>query len=173
MPKPKIDIRQLDRMLRSGKSQKECAQVFGVTEAAVSKAKKRLKNTIVRTASLEKANEIMEFHLDMAGQLRKINHAINDELDKTRHLAANADVENLKPLQEIIIKFSSEIRHQLALQIKIFQAWYDVKTYAVFQDEVLRILDEMSPGVRSEAIRRLWEAGALRGTTKIMKKKKN
>jgi len=171
MPRSKIDIRKLDRMLRSGKSQKECAQVFGVTEAAVSKSKKKLKNTIVRTASLEKANEVMESHLDMAGQLQKINHAINDELDKTRHLAANADVENLRSLQEIIIKLSSEVRHQLALQIKIFQAWFDVKMYAEFQDEVLRILDEMSPGVRSEAIRRLWEASALRSTTKIMNKK--
>ncbi len=39
-PKPKIDKLKLHKMLQNGKSQKEVAQVFGVSEGAVSKAVK-------------------------------------------------------------------------------------------------------------------------------------
>jgi hypothetical protein len=36
----KIDKVKLNQMLRSGKTQRECAKVFGVTEGAISQAKK-------------------------------------------------------------------------------------------------------------------------------------
>jgi hypothetical protein len=39
MPKPKIDRVKLDQLLRSGRSQKEVAQVFHVSEAAISKSR--------------------------------------------------------------------------------------------------------------------------------------
>ena len=42
MPKPKIDKVKLSQMLKAGKTQREIAQVFGVTEGAISKAKKEL-----------------------------------------------------------------------------------------------------------------------------------
>jgi len=37
MPKPKFDRVKLDQLLRSDKSQKEVAQVFQVSEAAISR----------------------------------------------------------------------------------------------------------------------------------------
>ena len=40
MPKLKIDRVKLNQLLNSGKSQREVAQVFGVIEGAISKAKK-------------------------------------------------------------------------------------------------------------------------------------
>ena len=40
MAKSKIDLVKLNQLLRSGKTQRECAHVFGVTESAVSKAKR-------------------------------------------------------------------------------------------------------------------------------------
>ena len=42
MAKPKVDIRKLDQMLRSGKSVKLCAKFFGVTPSAISQHKKNL-----------------------------------------------------------------------------------------------------------------------------------
>ena len=91
MPKPKIDLRQLDQMLRAGKAQREIAQVFGVSESAVSKARKKLRSNIVRTVGLEKANEVVESHLDMMGQLRKINAAIDEELDRAKESVIAAE----------------------------------------------------------------------------------
>ena len=65
MAKPKIDIRKLDRLLRAGKSQREISHVFGVSESAISKSKKQLRNNIVRTVGLERANEVVQDHIDM------------------------------------------------------------------------------------------------------------
>lgn len=167
MSKPRIDIVKLDRLLRAGKQQTEIAQFFGVTPSAVSRAKTQLKNRVVRTVALEKANEVVESHLDMMSQLRKINNAINDELDKAKGAAAAAEGKDKLALQQIIIKLSAEIRRQLEAQLKIIEVWHDMKVISEFQTEVLAILDEMQPGVRDEIIFRLKEKRALRGTVSI------
>ena len=167
MPTPKIDIVKLDQLLRAGKPQTEIAQFFGVTPSAVSRAKSQLKNRVVRTVALEKANEVVESHLDMMGQLRKINKAINDELDQAKENAAAAEGKDKLALQQIIIKLSAEIRRQLEAQLKIVEVWHDMKVISEFQTEVLAILDEMQPGARDEVIQRLKERRALRGTVSI------
>ena len=167
MSETKIDLRKLDQMLRAGKTQREAAQVFGVTEAAVSKAKKQLKNNIVRTVGLEKANEVVEGHLDMMGQLRKINHAITGELDRAKQAVVGAEGRDQRAIQEVIVKLSAEVRRQLEAQLKIFEVWTDMKVVAEFQAEVLAILDEMEPGTRDDVIRRLKEKRALRGLVSV------
>ncbi len=48
----KIDIKKLEQLLRGGKTQRECAQVFKVSESAISKAKKQL-------VKLYKANPVI------------------------------------------------------------------------------------------------------------------
>ncbi len=159
MPEPKIDIRKLDRMLRAGKTQREIAQVFGVTESAVSKAKKKMKNSFIRVVALEKANQVHESHLDVENELRRINRA--------KDAVTEAEGRDRLAIQEIIIKLAAEIRRQLEAQAKLFEAWRDTKINAEFQDEVFRILDGMQPGVRDEAIRRIRQAGALRGAITI------
>jgi transcriptional regulator with XRE-family HTH domain len=164
MSKPKINIRKLDQMLRAGKSQREIAKYFDVTPGAVSQAKRQLKNNIVRVVALEKANDVVESHLDIMRQLRKINNAINDELDKAKETAATADGKYKLALQQIIIKLSAEIRRQLEAQLKILEVWRDMKVNLEFQTELLAFLDGMQPGARDEIIQRLKERGTLRGT---------
>ena len=56
MPKPKIDRLQLSKALRSGKPQKQVAQEFGVSEGAISKAKKELHISVVKNVALESAH---------------------------------------------------------------------------------------------------------------------
>ncbi len=159
MPEPKIDIRKLDRMLRAGKTQREIAQVFGVTESAVSKAKKKMKNSFIRVVALEKANQVHESHLDVENELRRINRA--------KDAVTEAEGRDRLAIREIIIKLAAEIRRQLEAQAKLFETWRDTKINAEFQAEVFRILDEMQPGVRNAAIRRLKHAGALRGAIAV------
>ena len=163
MKENKIDLYELDQLFRQKKTGREIAEHFGCSQTAVWKAKKKLKNTIVKTVALDKANEIVEGHLDMASQLQKINNSINRELER-----ANEDVEEAKgrdrvAIQEIIVKLSAEIRKQLNAQLDIFKTWNDLKLFAEFQREVLDILDELEPGTRKRAIRRLQERRALRG----------
>ena len=54
MPKPKIDRVKLNQMVRNGKSQRAIAQVFGVTESAISKAKKELHITVIKKRGFRK-----------------------------------------------------------------------------------------------------------------------
>jgi len=164
---PKVDIRKLDQLLREGKTVKECAKYFGVTPGAISQRKAQLKHQIVRVASLEKAGEVVEAHLDMAVELRKINNAINQELARAQTQVEDSETGDIRAIQEIIIKLSAEIRRQLETQIKIFEAYSEFKDRAAFQNEVLSILDQMQPGVRDEAIRRIKNAGALRGAVTV------
>lgn len=81
MPSPKIDRVKLNQMLKRGKSQKEIAQVFGVTESAISKAKKELSITVVKNVALENAHRIVDKNLDAVAQLQKINNNANEILD--------------------------------------------------------------------------------------------
>ena len=167
MAKRKIDLRKLDRMLRDGKSYREIAKHFNCTPGAIAQARKKLKANIIRTVGLEKANEVVEGHLDMLGQLRKINRAITEELDPAKAEVVEADGRSRIALQGVIIKLSAEIRQQLEAQLKIIEVWSDMRVVAEFQSEVLAILDEMEPGVRDEIVRRLKERHALRGAVSV------
>jgi predicted transcriptional regulator len=154
-------------MLRDGKKQREIAKIFGVSEAAVSQAKKKLKHSIIRVVALEKANDVYESHIDVRVELKRINRAITEELDRAKEAVVEAKGKDRLAIQEVIIKLAAEVRRQLEAQMKLFEAWRDTKINAEFQDEVFRILDGMQPGVRDEAIRRIRQAGALRGAITI------
>ena len=81
MPKPKIDRVKLNRMLSTGKTQREVAQVFGVTESAISKAKKELNIAVIKNVSLENAHKVVDKNLNAIDQLQKINAYANEMLD--------------------------------------------------------------------------------------------
>ena len=81
MPSSRIDRVKLNQMLRSGKSQRKIAQVFGVTESAISKAKKELNVTVIKNVALENAHRVVNENLDTVAQLRRINEDANEILD--------------------------------------------------------------------------------------------
>jgi hypothetical protein len=165
--KGKIIDTELDRYLRQGKSTNEIAKIFNCSPGAVSQRKKKLKQGIVRTMALDKANEVVENHLDMMTQLRKINDAINEELDRAKKEIGKPNAQNKRAIQAIIVKLSGEVRKQLSLQLSIAQVWHDMKIFSEFQQEVLRILDEVEPGTRDEIIRRLKQRNALRRSVRV------
>lgn len=167
MPKPKIDISEMERLLREGKSQREVAQVFGVTESAISHAKKSLGKNIVRTVGLERANEVVTAHLDVMGQLRRINLAIGEELTRAKEAVVKAEGKDQLALQGIIIRLSSEIRRQLDLQMKIFELWYQGRAVIEFQQVVLTAIEEVSPELKEKIIRKLQEKRAVRSTVEF------
>ena len=81
MPKPKIDRVKLSQLLKRGKTQREVAQVFGVSEGAISKAKKELNISVVKSVALESAHRVVDKNLDAVAQLQKINKDANELLD--------------------------------------------------------------------------------------------
>jgi len=81
MPKPKIDRVKLNRMLRAGKSSKDAAKYFGVSEPAICKARKELNVAVVKNVVLENAHWVVSKELNTIDQLQKINNRANKILD--------------------------------------------------------------------------------------------
>jgi len=190
MPKPKIDKVKLNQLLRAGKSQREVAQVFGVTEGAISKAKKELNISVVKNVALENAHKVVDKNLDAVAQLQKINRDANEILDllmrwnrgdeealqvlesqvkKVRVGKTEKFVEEFKfkDPRELALRAMGEIRGQLNLQLDIFKTLYDMEAVAEFQKEVLNAIGEVSSDVRDRIIQRLKESRALRGAVSI------
>jgi uncharacterized protein YerC len=155
MPEAKIDKIKLSQLLRSGKAQREIAQVFGVTESAISKAKKELNLNVVKNVALENAHRVVDKNLNAIDQLYKINEAANKLLDE------------LEQKPDLKLRAMAEIRNQLKLQLDIFQCLYDFKAVQEFQDEVLTAIGEASPDDRDKIIRSLNEKRAIRSAIKF------
>jgi uncharacterized protein YerC len=190
MPKPKIDRVKLNQMLRNGKPQNKIAQVFGVTEGAISKAKKELNLAVVKNVALESAHKVVAENLDSIAQLTKINRYAFELLNllmrwnrgdegalqilesQVRKVKVRGSEEEIteyrfKDPRELALKAMQEIRGQLSLQLDIFKTLYDVEAVAQFQKEVLTSIGEVSPDVRSRIIQRLKESRSLRQSVSI------
>jgi DNA-binding transcriptional regulator YiaG len=157
MANGKIDKVKLSQLLRSGKTQRECAKVFDVTEGAISQARKELNISVVKSVSLESAHQVVEKSLNAVDQLRNINRKANTLLE----LAIQAED------HDTTLKAMREIRGQLELQLEIFKTLYDVQAVADFQREVLTAIGEVDSGVRNLIINRLKEGRALRQSVDI------
>ena len=157
MANGKIDKLKLSQLLRSGKSGKDCAKVFGVTEGAISQARKELNIAVVKSVALESAHQVVEKSLNAVDQLRNINRKANTLLE----LAIKAED------HDTTLKAMREIRGQLELQLEIFKTLYDVQAVADFQREVLTAIGEVDSGVRNLIINRLKEGRALRQSVNI------
>lgn len=157
MSNGKIDKVKLSQLLRSGKSGKECAKFFGVTEGAVSQARKELNISVVKSVALESAHQVVEKNLNAVDQLLNINRKANTLLE----VAIQAKD------HDTTLKAMREIRGQLELQLEIFKTLYDVQAVADFQREVLTAIGEVDPDVRNLIINRLKEGRALRQSVDI------
>ena len=192
MPESKIDKVKLSQMLRSGKAQREIAQVFGVTESAVSKAKKELNLCVVKNVALENAHRLVDKNINAIGQLQKINDHANWLLDllmdwqkgdgealqilesqvSTKKVRVGNEEQfvteyKFKDPRELALKAMAEIRGQLKLQLEIFQCLYDMKAVQEFQEEVLRAIGEADKNVRGKIINRLNQKRAIRSVIKF------
>ena len=186
----KIDPVKLSQLLQSRKSQRECADYFGVTEGAISKRKKELNISVVKNVALETGHLVVSKHLDTLDQLQKINGNANELLDllmrwnrgdkealqilesqvrKVRVRGSEEEVTEykFKDPRELALKAMAEIRGQLNLQLDIFKTLYDVQAVADFQKEVLTAIGEESIETRDKIIRRLKESRALRQSVEL------
>ena len=157
MANGKIDKLKLSQLLRSGKSGKDCAKFFSVTEGAISQARKELNIAVVKSVALETAHQVVEKNLNAVDQLLNINRKANTLLE----LAIQAED------HDTTLKAMREIRGQLELQLEIFKTLYDIQAVADFQREVLTAIGEVDSGVRNLIINRLKEGRALRQSVDI------
>jgi hypothetical protein len=189
--RPKIDPVVLERMLKEGKPSRYCAEFFGVTPAAISKAKKRLdiqcKKRVARTVTTEAAPVVVTQRLNAIEQLQKINTDANELLDlcmrwqrgdsealrilesQVRYIKVGSGEEaeevrqfKFKDPRELALKAMAEIRNQLGLQLEIFKTLYDAEAVREFQNELIELLGEVDPELRNRFIEKLREKGIVR-----------
>ena len=187
MGSKKISNVELERLVREGNGVSEIARKLKVSKGAVSKRLKALNVAITRDVTLHHAGEIVEKKLDAIEQLQKINEYANELLDllmrwnrgdegalqilesqvrkvKLRGSEEEVTEYKFKDPRELALKAMAEIRGQLALQLDIFKALYDMAAVAEFQKEVLTAIGEVSSDVRSKIIHNLQKARAIRST---------
>jgi len=192
MAKPKMDKVKLNKMLRAGKTVKECAKFFGVTPGRVCQIKKELNISVVKSVALENAHRVVGHNLDAIQQLQVINeHAswllehvmkwvkgdegaiqILEESARKVNVGTKKDPKwvtkyKFKDPHEIALKAMAEIRGQLGLQLDIFKTMCDLETVREFQAEVLGAIAAASPEVRDEIVKRLQKARALRCSVQV------
>ena len=193
MSEPKINKVKLSQLLRAGKSVKHCAEYFGVTPPAITKAKKEINVNVIKSVALENAHRVVDKNLNAIEQLQNINEKANRMLDELTGddqaidrmvktvegaLTYEGDPKNqaayirkiVKQVSEdrfLALKAMAEIRGQLNLQLDIFKTLYDMEAVAEFQKEVLNVIGEVSPDVRDTIVQRLKESRALRQSVSV------
>ena len=111
----------LPLLVEEKRSQKDAAEAFGVTEAAISKRVKALNLDLSRHVGLERAKVVADHGLDVVAQLQRINRAIGEELEWALGEARQPGADR-KGLQGVVVDLTSEIRKQLGLQLDIVRA---------------------------------------------------
>ncbi len=155
METKRLNDTKLIRLVDSGLTQAAAARELGVTRQAVSKRLMELRGRTTKAVVAKKVDQVVEQKLDAVAQLQKINNEANRLLDELE------DDPSLK------LKVMAEIRGQLKLQLEIFQALYDLRAAAEFQEEVLNAISEVSPDVRKQIIHRLNEKRAIRSAVRF------
>lgn len=194
--KPRVDLEELNEMLKEGKTPSECAEHFNVSLPAISQAKGKLGLANTKCVTLEKASKVIDKNLDTISQLNRINKDALEILDvlmawqrgdgeaircletQVKKLIyhdkkTGKDVElgvqeiKFKDPRELALKAMAEIRGQLRLQMDIYQMLYDVQAAQEFQKEVLEAIGEAAPDVRERIINNLNQKRAIRSAIQI------
>ena len=160
--KSKINVIDLYRLLvEEGRSQKDAASYFRVTEAAISKKVKQLDWNLTRHVGMERAKDVADHGLNVVAQLQQINVVIREELDWAA-TEARSEGADRKGLQSVIVDLAGEVRKQLGFQLEVLRSLYDFQAAAEFQEEVLHAIAEVSPEIRHAIIQRLTQRRAVR-----------
>ena len=180
----KIDPVKMRRYLREGKSQTQIAEIFGVSDAAVSMRLKDLNLSVAKSVQMEHAHACVLDSLDVIGQLHKLNRDSNYLLDLLMAtIRGEKDAKNLlKKHQELgsigakmrfedpkalVLKVMSQIQSQLRLQITILETVASFEAVADFQGEVIEVIGEMDAGLKEKFISKLREKKAIRSAIKL------
>jgi len=181
MPKPKINENKLLALIDEEKlNQSQAAKVLGVSRQAVSKRLLKIRGKTTRIIATKKVEQVVDRKIDSMGQLQKINSDANEILDLcmrwqrgdpvalqimetqvrqinvgTREDPIMVEKAKFKDPREIALRAMAEIRQQLDLQTRMFQALYSIQEVKEFMNTVLEVMREVDPDVRREIIRRL------------------
>ncbi len=181
----KINIAELEKLIRDGNSQNQAARIIGVSKQAVSATLKRLKAQNERSAlsvSEPVVKALVGSKIDGMRQLKKINdtviHEINFLNQKIKNLEGDKKgdengqkkgEDNGGERDKLVfqrLKHIAEIRKQLSLLLDISKELYNVEEVQRFQQTVLDTIGEVDENVRNKIVERF---GKLRAPQSVFR----
>ena len=149
---PRIDRIQLNEYLNEGKSQADCAKIFNVSEAGISKAVRRFNLTVAQDVATKQASELEDKKKNAMDRLMDLVGKCEDELGwiETSHPpSTDADYQTW---QDQKIKHTAEIRKLISamadIRVKIYHVESVEKALAVMYEEIGRESIETQKRIR-------------------------
>ncbi len=174
----KVDHDVLIKLLvECGMKQVACADFFDVSQAAVSKAKKRIDLAVSKDIALFSAPKMIDAKISLADQLEALGKQCRELLEMV-HVVLHGDQNSQeyrncqsklrrlagsnRDLGGFLIKLQAELRKQLEFVFKIQSEIYSLKKVEEFQSIVLEEIQRAAPEVQQQIVGRLTEINAAR-----------
>jgi len=161
--KSKIDLKRLQTLIfDEGKSQKECAEIFQVNEATVSRALKRIRSNMPIVLMTEHKHDLIKYTDNVLVQLKKLNKMLMTELrfiqDAINKAQKTDDRIELHPTLYKGVETCVKLINQINETYKLLCATESVNQ---FMDEVLIAIRACSPALQQDIFSRLKDKGPL------------
>jgi len=166
MGKRKFSNLDLEKLVNQGMGVRQIARKLKVSPASVSERLKNLRVAVSKNLAVRNAGKLVKKKFDAMDQLLNISRIVNKELDFIREkIKENPD--DRGKWQEIQLKHTAEVRHQIKLMLDIAQVLYRAEEVAAFQQTVLEEIGNADPEVRERILKRLTERGTLARSTRF------
>ncbi len=150
----KVDTKRLFELLKEDKTQKECAQILGVSEGTVSKHVNKTKTAINRGIALFSAGGVLDEQINYLRDLAKLKsqttdlldmiYSIINEEDEKIYWAARARLQRLTGhkgnLQSLMTSLHAELRKQLQFGFDIDKVVNDLENIKRIQQVILETI---------------------------------
>ncbi len=148
----KIDLKLLRELLAEGKSQRECADIIGVSPAAISKAVRALKQEHVRSLPPETSQKIFDQVLDLGNGLKSLF-----QLTSTKERAIALELEQARGdkrmrLHDIHLRCLGELRSIWALRHQAVRTFYSADMFEDLKESISDAIKDEAPHVQEKVI---------------------
>lgn len=140
----KIDKKQLNKYLSEGKNQSECARLFNVSEAAISKAVKKFNFAVIQNVA-KQADELVVTKRTAMDRLMDLVGKCENELQWIEETHPPSEKEDYQTWQDQIIKFAAETR-------KLINTMADIRTKIYHVESVERTLKVIYEEIGKESL---------------------
>ena len=144
MAKPRINRTELKDLLDQGKNQAEAARIFGVSEAAVSKAVRRFNLAVAQDVATKHAQQLVTKRESAMDQLMSLIDRCEGELQWIESTVPPANDAGYITWQDQKIKHTAEIRKLIGLMA-------DIRTKLYHNEKVERVLLTILEEIRNES----------------------
>jgi len=177
----KIDLEKMRKLLQQGRSQRQIAREFNVSDSAISQRMKNLNVDLAKNVQLESAHAIVLNTIDCAASINQINQDATYLLNLLmawirgegwaikllkKHEEAGTKIKFQDP-KILAVKLMEQIQRQLRLQIEILNSVSNFGAVADFQRQVIDIVGELDIETRKKFVNRLKEKKYLRSSARL------